>query len=370
MIRPRRTVLHALGLLASLLPCLPANAAPVPVFFGGNVHGIHVADFDPVSGSLGAARPALALAKASFLAKSADGRFLFAVSEVADGSVHAFAIGPGHELTPLNSRPTEGAGPCAVALSPDGRLLAVANYNGGSVIIFPVGADGQLGERVHFTAHAHAARVVTKRQQKPHAHDVAWSPDGARLLVCDLGGDRVYVYARDPALDTLAPDAAQPWIELPPGTGPRHAAFSPDGRHLYIVNELDNTVALAAQDRAGGFRLLEKVSTLPPEGFAAGSSTAEIAVHPAGHTVYASNRGADTLAVFSRDAAGGRLTLRASVPVPAVPRHFTLSPDGRWLLAAGQKADLVAVFRVDPATGDLLPHGEPIAVPKPACVRL
>lgn len=362
--RPVRVLLAALPLLLSS----PMNAAPV--FFGNYADSIRAADFDPATGRLTGERAVAELAKASFLAKSANGRFLYAVAERAGGGLHAFALTPDAALTPLNSRPSGGAGPCDVALSPDGRLAAAANYGGGSVIVYRVEADGRLGEKAAFFQHDHAADVFAGRQKKPHAHGVTWSPEGRLLLVPDLGGDRAYLYACDPAKGELAPNAAQPWLELPPGSGPRHAQFSPDARHLYVINELSNTVGVAVFDAArGALELIQTVSTLPAEGFAGATKTAEIAVHPSGRVVYASNRGADTLAIFARDAATGRLSPAGHAPVPAVPRHFALSPDGRWLLSAGQDTDRVAVFAVDPATGALTPSGEPLATPKPVCVR-
>ncbi len=364
---------------AALLALLPLTMsadtllpiAPLPLFIGNYADAIHAADFDPATGTLSGGRPVAPLPKASFLAKSQNGRFLYAVSESGAGAVHAFAIDTDlGGLTALNSRPSEGPGPCDVALSPDGRLVAAANYSGGSVIVFPVQADGYLGEKIFFAQHAHATDVFPGRQKRPHAHGVTWSPDGRLLLVPDLGGDRVYLYARDLAKDTLGPNPAQAWIEMPAGAGPRHAEFSPDGRHLYVINELGNTVSVAAYDAAAGtLPLIETLSTLPPEGFAGATKTAEIAIHPAGHTVYASNRGADTLAVFARDAASGRLTPAGYVPVPPNPRHFALSLDARWLLSASQDADVIAVFAVDPATGALTPSGSPFATPKPVCLR-
>ena len=356
--------------LLALLPLFAMPAAALPVFIGTYADSIHAADFDPAAGTLGDGRAVAPLAKASFLAKSADGRFLYAVAEDRAGSIHAFAIGPAAGLHALNSRPSEGGAPCDVALSPDGRLLAVANYSGGSVIVHRVHADGSLGDKAAFFQHAHAAKAFPGRQKNPHAHGVTWTPDGRLLLAPDLGGDRVYLYACDPAAGALAPNPAQPWIELPAGAGPRHARFSPDARHLYIVNELGNTVSVAAFDaKSAAFALVETVSTLPAEGFAGATKTAEIAVHPAGHTVYASNRGADTLAIFARDADTGRLSPRGHVAVPANPRHFALSPDARWLLSAGQDADRIAVFAVDPATGALTPAGAPFSAPKPVCLR-
>ena len=363
-----RTVLAA-GPLA-LLP-ISAMSAPrtIPVFLGNYSDSIHAADFDPATGALSGDRAVAPLAKASFLARSGDGRFLYAVAEGEEGSLHAFSVDPAFHLGALNARPTGGAGPCDVALSPDGRLVAVANYSGGSVIVHRVEPDGRLGAKVAFFAHCHASKSVPDRQDAPHAHGVTWAPSGRLLLVPDLGADRVYLYACDPASLALAPNPPQAWLDLPRGSGPRHACFSPDGRHVYIVNELNNTISVAAHDeKAAMLTLVETVAALSAEPTAP-SKAAEIAVHPAGHSVYASVRGVDTLAVFARDAASGRLTLRAHVPTPAKPRHFTLSPDARWLLVAGQGANQVAVFSVDRTSGMLTPTGSTLATPKPVCLR-
>jgi 3-carboxymuconate cyclase len=359
------------GLILAFLPMSASLAAPsLPVFFGNYADAIRAADFDPATGSLKNDRAAAPLAKASFLARSADGRFLYAVAENKEGAIHAYAVDDRSNLSPLNSRPSEGAAPCDVSLSPDGRFVAAANYTGGSVIVYRVEPDGSLGGKAAFFQHTHATDVFPRRQTGPHAHGVTWAPGGRLLLVPDLGGDRVYLYACDPATGAFAPNPPQAWLDLPAGAGPRHAQFSPDGRHLYVINELGNSVSVATFDaKAAMLTLEETVSTLPPEGFAGSTKTAEIVVHPAGHTVYASNRGADTIAIFARDSRTGRLESRGHVAVPANPRHFTLSPDARWLLCAGQDADTVAVFSVDPKTGALTPSGAPFPSPKPVCVR-
>ena len=359
---------HLILLATLLIPAMPLTA--LPVYFGNYAPAIQLADFDPATGALSVPRDAAALPRASFLTKSADGRFLYAVAEGKPGSLHAYAIAADGALTALNSVSSVGAGPCDIALSPDGGLVAAANYGGGSVVAYQVRADGSLGEQAAFFQHTHAADVFPGRQKEPHAHGATWSPDGRLLLVPDLGGDRVYLYAHDRAAASLAANAAQPWLELPAGSGPRHAQFSPDGRHLYVVNELGNTVSVAAFDApAGRLTLVQTVSTLPPEGFAGATKTAEIAVHPSGRAVYASNRGHDTLAVFSRDPGTGELSPRGHVAVPANPRHFALSPDARWLLCAGQDAGRVAVFAVDPDTGALAPTERSLSTPKPVCVR-
>jgi 6-phosphogluconolactonase len=359
---------HPLRTLVLLLVAMTASAQTV--YFGNYADAIHAADFDTNTGKLSHDRPVTPLKGASFLAKSTDGRRLYAVAESGKGGLFALAIQPDGTLTELNSRPSEGGGPCAIALSPDGRLVAAANYSGGSVIVYHVAADGSLGDKSAFFQHAHATGVFPGRQKAPHAHGVTWSPDGRLLLVPDLGGDRVYLYACDAATGTLQANSAQPWLETSPGAGPRHTEFSPDARHLYVINELGNTVTVAAYDAAAGtFTVVETVSTLPPEGSPIYSKTAEIALTPDGRTLYASNRGHDTLAVFTRDPATGRLTARGHVAVPANPRHFALSPDGRWLLSAGQDTGTVATFVIDPFNGDLTPAGEPFATPKPVCIR-
>lgn len=360
--------LSVAAFLALLTSAMTLSA--LPVYIGSYSPAIVVADFDPATGELSASRDAAPLAGASFLAKSADARFLYAVGEGKPGALHAFAIGADGALTALNSVSSVGGGPCDIALSPDGKLVAAANYGGGSVIAYRVRADGALGALAGFFQHEGAANVFPERQKQPHAHGVTWSPDGKLLLVPDLGADHLYVYSREAVTDALEIHRTQPWLDLPPGSGPRHAQFSPDGRHLYIINELGNTVSVAAYEASTGtLKMIETVSTLPPGGHSGPTKTAEIAVSNDGRTVYASNRGHDTLALFARDPATGALTPRGHVPVPAHPRHFALSPDGRWLLAAGQDANRVAVFAVDPATGSLTatPHG--LDLRKPVCVR-
>jgi len=352
---------------ALLLSTMPAAAHTL--YLGNYADAIHAADFDGKLGLLGSDRAVAPLTRASFLDRSADGRFLYAVAEGKPGLIASFAIGAGGALTPLNTCSSEGVGPCDIALSPDGRLVAVANYGGGSVIIHRVATDGSLDDKISFFQHTHTADAHPDRQKKPHAHGVTWSPEGRLLLVPDLGGDRVYIYARN-GDDPLAPNPAQPWLALAPAAGPRHAQFSPDGRHLYVINELDNTVAVVAYNAAGAsLTLIETVSTLPAEGFAGFTKTAEIAVRSDGRFVYASNRGHDSLALFARDSATGRLTPRGHVAVPANPRHFALSPDGRWLLSAGQDTDSLRVYSVNAETGGLTPLSPDFSTPKPVCVN-
>ncbi|RME89615.1 MAG: lactonase family protein [Verrucomicrobia bacterium] len=206
-----------------------------------------------------------------------------------------------------------------------------------------------------------------RRQEGPHAHCATFSPDGRFLLVADLGVDRVFVYRVDPVHGELAPNDP-PWVELPPGSGPRHVAFAPDGRRVFVVNELACTLASFAWDgEAGRLEPLDSQSTLPA-GFTGRNTCAEVAVHPNGRFVYASNRGHDSLAVFAIGPEG-RLRLVDHTPTGGrTPRHFALDPEGRWLWAANQDSGNIVLFRVDPKTGRLQPAGRSLSVPRPVCV--
>lgn len=341
---------------------MPVNPRSLRVYLGTYTttgqtgsRGIYTARFDPESGQLTEATLAAATPDPSFLALAPGGRTLYAVEE-SGAKVHGFAVGEGGgdgTLLRLDATGDTGGGaPCDVAVHPDGRWLVVANYSGGSVAVFPLDAAGRIGPRAGLHVHT-GSSVHPKRQKEPHAHGVTFSPDGRFLLVPDLGLDQVKIYR----VDDLSAPAVGAW-SIAPGSGPRHAAFSRDGRHLYVVNELANTVTVGRYEpETAGLETVQTISTLPEGGFAGETATAEIAVHPAtDRFVYASNRGHDSIAVFARElaAADGRLTRVENVPTGGrTPRHFALSPDGRWLLAGNQKSGAVNVFRVDETSGRL-----------------
>lgn len=333
--------------------------------------GVYRIRFDATKGTFSQCELVAELINPSFIALRPDRRALYVVSE-ASQAVHAFAgadsdAGP---LTPLNAAPTRGAGPCDVAVDATGNTLAVANYSAGSITAWRLESDGRVGRETAFFQNTHASKVNAKRQAGPHAHGVTFSPDNRLLLVPDLGGDRVYVFRHDSATSLLTPHATAPWIELPGGSGPRHGVFSPDGRQFYVINELANTVSVFGYNAADGtFAAIEHITTLPGT-FAGVSTTAELALTSDGLTLYGSNRGHDSLARFRRDPQTGRLS-----PVDHVssggggPRHFTLTPDARWLVAANQTGNNLVAFRVG-ADGALVPAPDGIAgVGAPVCVK-
>jgi 6-phosphogluconolactonase len=302
----------------------------------------------------------------SFLAAHPTKHFLYAANE-SSNTVSAFSIEPSAQLKFLNSVPSRGDGPCHIALDKTGNWLFVANYNSGSIAVFPVHEDGSLGEAATLIQHT-GSSVNHERQAGPHAHSVNISPDNRFLLVTDLGLDRILIYRFDPTKGTLTPNDP-PFMAARFGSGPRHLAFTPDGRFVYVINELSATVIAYQYDAArGSLKELQTLSTLPDD-FTGPKSGAEIAVHPNGNFLYASNRGDDSIAIFRIDRLKGTLTDVGHVSTQGkTPRNFAIDPSGTRLYAANQDSNTVVVFRVDEQTGGLTPDGRVFDVPSPVCV--
>jgi 6-phosphogluconolactonase len=349
-------------------------AAPLTVYVGtytdGASQGIYRFTFDAATGATSAPVLAAQVQNPSFLALHPSGRFLYAAGEVSTiegrrtGMVSAFAIDErSGDLTLLDQRSSEGDGPCHLIVDKAGRNVLVANYGGGTVAVLPTGEDGRLAPARSVRTHE-GSGPVKGRQEKPHAHGIYL--DGAErfALAPDLGADRIFVYRFDAAKGTLEPHGAAP---LDQGAGPRHLAFHPNGRVLYVINELSSTVSAFSYE-AGALSPIQTISTLPT-GFAGRSSTAEIAVSADGRFVYGSNRGGDSLAVFRVDTATGRLTETGHVPVGGkTPRHFAIVPGGGWILVGHQGSGTIGALRLDPSSG--LPElvATPVEIDKPVCI--
>jgi 6-phosphogluconolactonase len=312
----------------------------------------------------------------SFLAIHPNHHFLYAVSEVPSvdgkpgGAVSGFALDPKTgSLTPLNSSSTKGAGPCHLTVDRTGKDVLAANYSGGSVCVLPLTPDGKLGPATTFIQFQ-GSSVNPERQKEPHAHSVNLDAANRFAFVADLGTDKVMVYRFDPDKGTLTPNEPAAYNGTP-GAGPRHFAFHPDGKHAYVINELASTITALEYDAAKGLlKALKSVSTLP-EGWKGNSTTAEVQVHPSGKFVYGSNRGQDSIAVFTVDPKTGDLTPagHASQGIK-VPRNFGIDPSGKYLIAANQNGNSLVVFRIDQSTGALTPTGSTVEVPSPVCVKM
>jgi 6-phosphogluconolactonase len=367
--------------LALVLPCaLSVRTAEtgdyliyVGTYTGGASKGIYAFRFQAPTGKMVPVGLAAESASPSFLAVHPDHGTLYAVNEApvyegGNGSVSAFAIDArtGH-LTFLNKVSSGGLDPCHLTVDKHGKWLLAANYSSGSVSLFPIRRDGRLGEASSLIQHSGPGKD-SRRQEGPHAHSVTLSPDGRFLLVSDLGLDQVLVYRFDSDRGALAPNDP-PFVKLIAGSGPRHLSFHPNSRFAYLINELSSTLTAFAYDAdRGSLREVETISTLP-QGFSGDNTSAEIEVHPEGKFVYGSNRGHDSIAVFSIK--GNKSILE---PVEYVstrgktPRQFAIDPTGNFLFAANQNSGEVVVFRIDRATGKLTAADVVLKVPNPVCV--
>ena len=337
--------------------------------------GIYGYRFNATTGKLTEIGLAAESTDPSFVAIHPNGKYLYAVNEVDNfngqktGAISAFTIDhKTGKLTFLNQVSTHGAGPCYVSLDKTGRWVLVANYDGGSVGTFEVEADGSLSLIKGFVQHS-GSSVDKQRQESAHAHWIEVSPDNRFALAADLGLDDVLVYKLDPVTGTLAPNAP-PYVQVKPGSGPRHFAFHPNGKFGYVLTEMATTVtAFSWNPTKGSLTAIQTEPTLPKD-YAGPTEAAEIAVHPSGKFLYASNRaGIDTITIFSIDPAKGTLKETGRVSTKGrTPRNFAIDPTGAYLLAANQESANVVVFRIDQATGALTPTGEEEKVPAPVCV--
>jgi len=329
--------------------------------------GIYSVRLDSDTGQMSAPVLAAETPSPTFLAFSADKGRLYAVRNSKDMAA-AYSVDPGTgRLSQLpGSSGTEKTGPCYVAVNRAGTVLVVADYHAALVAAIPLHRDGSVGEP---NSVAHAGRSVhPTRQTAAHPHSAVFSPDNRFVIACDLGLDRVYTYRIDPVLALLTPSDPA-FVATEPGAGPRHLVFGPDGRRAYVINELGNTiVAYAYHVDSGSLAPIQTLSTLPAD-FIGESTSAEIRLHPNGRFLYGSNRGHDSIAVFSVDPASGRLAPVEFAPAGGrAPRNFALSPDGAWLVCAHQDSDSLCAFRVDPGTGRLTRVPGGISVPMPVCV--
>lgn len=375
----RRAFLHISLAAAALLALASATLAQNSTYvtYVGTYttktssQGIYTARYDAASGRFTKPEVATPTVDPSFLAIHPNGKFLYAVNEAGKASlVSAFAIDHATgSLTALNQVPALGEDPCYIAFDKTGRYVFVANYTSGTIAVFPIQADGKLGAQTALVSNAGAAGPNKERQQGPHAHWIESSPDNRFVLVADLGLDEVLIYKFDAATGALTPN--QPaFAKLKLGSGPRHVAFHSNGKFVFVVSELNSTATSFSYDtKKGSLKEIGTVSTLPP-GYSGRNDAAELAIHPNGKFLYVSNRGNDSIAIFSIDPGRGTLAPIGGVPTGGKePRHFTFDPSGKFLLVENQFTDNVVEFRVDGATGQLESVGDVIGVPSPVCLK-
>ena len=353
----------------------------------GNGRGIHIFQVDRSSGAMTPIGTVEMGTSPSCLAVNAARTRLYSANETdrvgedKQGTVSAFSVDRADgKLELLNTVRSGGAGPTYVSVHPGGRHLLVANYFGGSVAVLPILTDGRLGEASDVkvdagtvgptrATHAPPGSFAISGHDRTHAHMIRADPSGRFVLHVDLGLDKIFVWRFDAGRGALDP-ADPPAVSLPPGDGPRHFHFHPNGRWLYSIQEEGSTVVLFDYDAAsGGLSARQTISTLPP-GFAGSNFCSEILVSGDGRYVYAGNRLHDSIAIFSI-ASDGRLTYAGEEWTRGnYPRSFAFDPTGRFLYCCNQRADAVTVFRVNRDTGGLAFTGQYIPVGNPSIVVL
>lgn len=351
----------------------PAMASDMFVYFGSHGKGPHIgfsmAHFDTETGKL--TKPVFlkeAVAPAYFIIR-ADGRRLYTCNSAPGSSVSAYAIEPASgKLTFLNQQPSGGGDPSYVSLDPSGHYLMVANFLGGSVAVFALRPDGSIGRRTAFVQHI-GASMDPNDPRHAHAHLIRSDPSHRFVLSTDLGLDKIFVYRLNPRTGALTPNDP-PFVSVAPGSGPRHLAFDPHGRYLYLITQTANTIIRFGWDSEHGvLKQFEKVSTLP-EGFTGENTAAEILMHPSGKFLYATNRGDNSVAVFSVGPDNGHLSPIQYISTQGkTPRNADFDPTGKWLLVTNEDSNNAVVFRIDQSTGRLTQNGDPVPVPGPFCER-
>jgi 6-phosphogluconolactonase len=332
--------------------------------------GISVYTFDTQTGDLQFKSATEGIDNPSYLTIGSNGKRIYAVSEKNRelGSVYAYRFDQASgELSLINQAPSGGKGPCYISTDNAGTHVFAANYSSGSLGVIGLKADGSL-DTAALQSIQHTGGSIKADQTKPHAHSAVLSPDDRYVLSANLGNDHVYVYHFDPkAVEPLSP-ADPAYVTITPGSGPRHICFHPNGRSVYVLNEISGSID--GYDYKDGTLTHKQTITILPDGFNGTVEAADLHISPDGKFLYASNReDRNELVIFSI-ASNGVLRFAGRQPVLGVaPRGFVIDPTGRFLLVANLKSGEVLVFRRDTGTGLLTFTGKKISVPQPACLK-
>jgi len=308
-----------------------------------------------------------------FMAMSPNRKFLYSIHAPGQfgGETHeqvaAYAlVGSSGDLKLLNRQSALGSAACYVDVDATGKTVVVANYSTGSVASIAIREDGSLGDTVSFIQHL-GSSVDESRQQGPHAHCIRISPDNRFVFAADLGLDQVLGYRLMAETGEMAVHR-QPFVRTPPGAGPRHLVFHSNGQHVYVINEIANSVTMFNYDTDSGMLMEGQTIATLPDDFEGTSHCADLKITPNGQFLYGTNRGHDSIAAY-RISENGELNLLGIEPsLGGGPQNLAITPDGRLLLCANMPGNNVVVFRIDPQTGSLTPIGQPISIKSPSCI--
>ncbi|MBD1365478.1 lactonase family protein [Mucilaginibacter sp. ZT4R22] len=342
----------------------------VGTYTSGTSKGISVFRFYAETGRLAYLSQIDGVSNPSYLAVSADNKFVYAVNENDQGEVSSFNFDAKMgTLKFINKQSTLGGSPCYVSVDKANKSLFVANYSGGNIAVLPLNEDGSIGQAVQTIGDSGPFGPNKERQEKAHVHTAVLSPDEKYVFYTDLGTDKLHITRYKPGKDSPLRGVKPPFVSVAPGGGPRHLDFSADKKHLYLVQEMGSAVTMYDYDNG---KLTEKQTvTLLKDGFTGATGAADIHVSPNGLFLYASNRGdANDISVFSINQETGELTFvdRRSTNGKA-PRNFVIDPTGTFLIVANQNTDAVYVYRLDKTTGKMLGIVYKIDIGNPVCLK-
>lgn len=325
-----------------------ANAGAAP-------YGITIAALDYASGELAVVKHIDAISECHYLNPHPSGKFLLAATMDGEVEIVSFAIDAAGDLQKLSSAPAAGTSPCYICADASGRQVLLVNYvNGGqrgNIRVYPISEDGLLGANSEHIEIEDSTGPNPDRQDVSHPHMIVTTPDNRFAVVPDLGTDRVYLYALDAENGALSLSRT---LELPPGAGPRHVAFHPNLPRMYVINELDSTLAAFSYDDQDNWTRQAILPTLPPgyqQPAGRPNTTADVHVHPNGKFLYGSNRGHDSIAIYSLDAKGMPSYVANESTRGAWPRAFMIEPRGEYLIIGNRHTDNAAVFAIDADSG-------------------
>jgi 6-phosphogluconolactonase len=338
--------------------------------------GIYSYEFERAKGTFKPVQAVKTLESPTFLEIHPSGKFLYTVNRgpVPDfkkfGSVSAYAIdGSSGQLTLVNEISSYGNSPCHVSIDQTGKLIFVSHYLGGTLVVFPISPDGSIlppSDSIVFKG----SGIHKERQDRPHTHAATLSPDNRFVIVTDLGTDMIYSYSIDLAIGRLTP-AKVPFVKVSPGSGPRHFTFDKKGKFAYLVEELSSTICtFSYNSKTGELKILhDKIATLPDEN-KTGNTSADIHIDPSGKHLLISNRGDNSLTIFSIEKNGSLTFKSKESSFGKVPRNFMIDPNNEFVFVAHQETDNVVSFYWNAEEGKLKPIESQLKVPSPVCLKM
>ncbi|MCL6218484.1 lactonase family protein [Zunongwangia pacifica] len=330
----------------------------------GKADGILTIKQDPETGEISLGKTVAEVINPSFVKLTSDNKYLYAVSELGDkdaasGFIHSFQVKENDSLIEVDKVSTEAFAPCHIEIDKTNKFAFVSNYMGGVVVMYRIQQDGSLEKHL---------QLDMPNPKESHTHSVSISTDNKHVYICDLGADKIWIYDFDAKEKTIQKNE-QESVSLLEGAGPRHFTFSKDQKFAYSMNELNSTVSTFKVEENGGLTLQNSISSIP-EDFTGNNSGADIHISPSGDYLYASNRGHNSIAIFSIDKATGALENKGYASTNGkTPRNFAIAEDGGYLYAANQDSGDIQAYKINSATGELDAIGKPVAVPTPVCIE-